>query len=308
MFFYNCPVCKSTSKKLPMDADGDRVVCPRCGEFSISRTAIYLLGGISPEGRQIANLSGWIRENQGVTITTSNLEDLLAQRTPSVSERAEKLMLAIEMSSKFIGDEVDISYGNDGNHWLSYSWSQSGEEIKFLIEKFLLEEGHWITKSENFLLETKVQITPSGYAFLENVRQEKGAGVQGFCAMWFDDEVSPIWTDAIYPAIEGAGYKPVRIDKVEHSNRIDDEIMSQIRRSRFVVADFTGNRGGVYFEAGFALGLGLPVIWTVQSKQLKDIHFDNRQYNFLQWDLDSLPQFRKNLQNRIEAILGKGPL
>ena len=35
-----------------------------------------------------------------------------------------------------------------------------------------------------------------------------------------------------------------------------DRIIAQIRASKFVVADFTRNRGGVYYEAGFALGLG----------------------------------------------------
>lgn len=46
------------------------------------------------------------------------------------------------------------------------------------------------------------------------------------------------------------------IGSKEHSNKIDDEIIGEIRRSAFIVADFTGHRGGVYFEAGFAMGLG----------------------------------------------------
>ncbi len=37
---------------------------------------------------------------------------------------------------------------------------------------------------------------------------------------------------------------------------------------RFMIADFTGHRGGVYFEAGFAHGLGIPVIWTCREDQL----------------------------------------
>ena len=60
---------------------------------------------------------------------------------------------------------------------------------------------------------------------------------------------------SIETAISGAGYKPVRIDKHQHNNRIDDEIVAAIRQSRFVVADFTQQRGGVYFEAGLAMGL-----------------------------------------------------
>lgn len=62
------------------------------------------------------------------------------------------------------------------------------------------------------------------------------------------------------PAIKDAGYDAKRIDTVHHNNRIHDEVIAMLRRSKFVVADFTGQRGGVYFEAGFALGLGLQVI------------------------------------------------
>ena len=96
----------------------------------------------------------------------------------------------------------------------------------------------------------------------------------------------------------------MRIDRHEHNNRIDDEIMAMIRRSKFIVADFTKERGGVYFEAGYALGLGLQVIWTCRKDALKEIHFDNRQYNFLTWTNNSLGDFAKRLQNRIEATIG----
>ena len=69
--------------------------------------------------------------------------------------------------------------------------------------------------------------------------------------------------------IEDAGYQALRIDKKEDVVKIDDEIISEIRRSRFLVADFTqgndGARGGVYFEAGFALGLGIPVIFCLPN-------------------------------------------
>jgi nucleoside 2-deoxyribosyltransferase len=73
------------------------------------------------------------------------------------------------------------------------------------------------------------------------------------------------------------------VSGVEHINKIDDEIISLIRKSKFLVADFTGHRGGVYFEAGFALGLGLPVFWTCRKDDLKNLHFDIRQYNCIDW-------------------------
>lgn len=308
--FYNCPICGSSSNKFPSNKDGDTVNCPRCGLYFISRSAIVTLKHSKPSERQVANLSGWIKENPDTTIHTQNLDNLLALKTPTVSERAEKLMVAIEKNSKFIGDAVEISYDNEANNWLSVSWSQNKDELAYLVEKYLKQERGWVLDMATLNLGVRitVQLTPSGYAYLDQLRQGHGEGIQGFCAMWFKEDITPIWTEAISPAIAAAGYHPIRIDEVNHNNRIDDEILAQIRRSRFVVADFTGDRGGVYFEAGFALGLGIQVIWTIREEDLKGVHFDNRQYNFLQWSLNDLPSFKKALQNRIEATLGFGPL
>lgn len=306
--FYNCPICDSSSNKIPSNKDAESVDCPRCGRYSISRSALVTLKNSRPSERQIANLSGWLRENLDITIHSQNLDTLLALKTPTVSERAEKLMVAIEKNSKFIGDAVEIYY-DDTPSWLSVSWSQSSKELDYLIKKYLIQEHNWIVDADVFgLADISVQLTPSGYAYLDQLRHGRGEGVQGFCAMWFDKTVTPVWTEAIAPAISDAGYRPIKIDEVNHNNRIDDEILAQIRRSRFVVADFTGDRGGVYFEAGFALGLGIQVIWTIRDEDLKGVHFDNRQYNFLQWNLKDLPSFKKALQSRIEATLGFGPL
>ncbi len=90
------------------------------------------------------------------------------------------------------------------------------------------------------------QITPRGHALLEELRTANPESPIGFCAMWFASDVTALWTQAIEPAIRAAGYEPKRIDQDEHTNRIDDEIIAMIRRSKFVVADFTGRRGGVY--------------------------------------------------------------
>ena len=84
--------------------------------------------------------------------------------------------------------------------------------------------------------------------------------------MSFSDDLKPIWEGPIYKAIKKAGYKPYRVDAEPHSDRIDVKIISEIKNSRFVVADITEQKRGVYFEAGFALGLGLPVIMVCQKR------------------------------------------
>jgi nucleoside 2-deoxyribosyltransferase len=92
--------------------------------------------------------------------------------------------------------------------------------------------------------------------------------------MWFDDTMLNIYDNALAKGILDAGYKPHRVDQRDHNDKIDDEIIAQIRKSRFIVADFTGHRGGVYYEAGFAKGLGLEVIWTCREDEIENLHFD----------------------------------
>jgi nucleoside 2-deoxyribosyltransferase len=125
--------------------------------------------------------------------------------------------------------------------------------------------------------------------------------------MWFDKSIDPAWK-AIEAGIRNAGYEPLRIDRKEHNNKIDDEIVAGIRRSKFLVADFTNHRGGVYFEAGLAMGLGLPVIWLCRQDDLEHAHFDTRQYNHIPWEIGKLDELSKSLKNRIEATIGTGPL
>jgi nucleoside 2-deoxyribosyltransferase len=127
-----------------------------------------------------------------------------------------------------------------------------------------------------------------------------------FVAMWFSEEMTAAYDKAIAPAIEGLGYTAVRIDRREHNNKIDDEIIAEIRRANFLIADFScgpdGARGGVYYEAGFAAGLGKTVIYMVRQQDLDRVHFDTRQFNHVVWTHED--DLREKLQNRIGASLG----
>ena len=115
--------------------------------------------------------------------------------------------------------------------------------------------------------------------------------------------MKPLWLDAIGPAIEAAGYKPYRVDSDPHIDRIDARIVAEIRNSKFLVADVTEHKQGVYFEAGYALALGLPVIWTVRGDDLANAHFDTRQYNHIVWSDPT--ELKEALYLIICAVIGK---
>ncbi len=124
--------------------------------------------------------------------------------------------------------------------------------------------------------------------------------------MWFDKTTVDVWEHGLRKGISEAGYQPLRIDKTEHVNKICDEIIAQIRRSRFVVADYTGHRAGVYYEAGYASGRDLPVILTCKKDDIDKLHFDVRQFNCIDWQTPT--ELAERLQARIEAVIGDGPL
>jgi hypothetical protein len=127
---------------------------------------------------------------------------------------------------------------------------------------------------------------------------------QAFVAMWFTKKLNSVYSQGIKPAIRAAGYRPMIIRMKEHANKIDDEIISEIRKSTFLVADFTGHRGGVYFEAGIAMGLGVPVIWTCHKDEIDKLHFDIRQYNCIDWTKPY--DLARRLKTRITRVLGRG--
>lgn len=288
------------------------IACVRCGNYQISAIGVSELQKITLEQR--ANLSGWIRENQGCRILGNDLPSLKKLRTPTVGEKANKILLHMAKSSarpgarfsiaSTIGTEVfdeGFSIHLSSIELTSVAWATNDQEVFYLLQDYLCTETGYIKSDHGFV------ITPKGWAYLDSLNRTNTNSTVAFIAMWFDKQVDGAHL-AIEAGIRSSGYEPLRIDRKEHNNKIDDEIVAGIRRSKFLVADFTGHRGGVYFEAGLATGLGLPVIWLCRKDELEKTHFDARQYNFIVWEADQLSELSKNLQNRIEATIGHGPL
>uniref|UniRef100_B8DLG1 Nucleoside 2-deoxyribosyltransferase n=1 Tax=Nitratidesulfovibrio vulgaris (strain DSM 19637 / Miyazaki F) TaxID=883 RepID=B8DLG1_NITV9 len=295
-----CPICNCDTKLLARSGDYLHIDCPRCGQFKITQNAaLDLVGNAYPRKKRIA-LSNAVRESGGaIIVATHNYKELMESRGISFIEKANNFIVEIEKATGFAGNSVSISLDDVS---LQAS-SHVGNDIELLqIISFLESEG--LIHNVRDRSYRKITIQPKGWIHIDGLKKPNSESMQGFVAMWFSDEMFNVYTDVMSEAIRDAGYLPHRVDQKEHAHRIDDEIISQIRRSRFVVADATGHRGGVYYEAGFAMGLGLPVFWT--CRQGDELHFDVRQYNCIFWNSNDLPQFRLALSRRIEAVLGRG--
>jgi len=121
--------------------------------------------------------------------------------------------------------------------------------------------------------------------------------------MSFADELETVYADAIAPAIRESGFEPLRIkdENVPSDVTINDAILAAIKRSKFTIADFTDNRNGVYFEAGYALGLGQKVIYTCRNADFESIHFDTNHYQYIVWETPE--QLKKGLIDKIEVFI-----
>jgi DNA-binding PadR family transcriptional regulator len=149
----------------------------------------------------------------------------------------------------------------------------------------------------------RFSLTTKFWETVENLQKIEVGNKRAFVAMWFDKSMDDYYEDGIKKAIEDAGYVPIRIDLKEFNNKICDELIAEIKRSKFLIADFSGLRSGVFFEAGFAKGLGREVIFIVRKTDVEKLkeHFDTRQYNHIVYD--SPEDLRKKLFNRIGATI-----
>lgn len=148
-----------------------------------------------------------------------------------------------------------------------------------------------------------VKLTPLGWG---NVEQSYVNGNQAFIAMAFTDregnEVDKKLSLAIKDACFDIGWEAKAVNEEEHNDGIMDKVISLINKSRFVIAELTHQKTGVYYEAGYAKGLGLPVIHIVKNDELKKCHFDVQHLNLIAWS--SYEDLKEKLKNRIEATTG----
>ncbi len=246
----------------------------------------------------------WKRGNYMPEITHFELDRARRRRSLPVHVRGDRLLYALSLASKdrHLGEFRD--FGRARNQMLAWSESLNRSEVNYLVE--YLEKRGWLEQDAR----AGRRVTVEGHTRVDEIEREEQnlTSNQCFVAMWFDDQMTDAFKNGIKPAVEEAGYEPVRIDQKEHANKIEDEIIAEIRRSRFVVADFTcgadGARGSVYYEAGFAHGLDIPVIFTCREGA-NEPHFDINHFNHIVWKTPE--DLRERLWNRIRALIGHGP-
>jgi hypothetical protein len=239
------------------------------------------------------------------------VDDLLAEWPATVPQRIERgfvnaMNTLTRGGAELVGgkpldlplDERDVTL-----------FASSSTESEYFLKA--MTEYEWIETPTYPPKLCRIGVTPKGWAkYDELTRTRSNRNNPAFVAMWFggnksedQERQTKLFGNTIRPACTKLGWKAERVDSEEHNDSIIDRIISMIRVAPFVIADLSENNRGVYYEAGFARGVDVPVIYLVREGTKP--HFDVSSVNHVIWS--SPADLAVKLENRILGTMGKGP-
>lgn len=303
-----CPVCHGVTKpyddQIGINAD---ISCENCGEYIASYEVVVdrRVGNMSAVDR--AHFSGWIRDRsrrgEEVIITSYDIDPVL-KNVPRLSpaQKSQHFLLTLARISARPGVTVQGQ-----QLCLSDAWAQDVEELK-IYATWLLENGYinaQLFNAGRFLL------TLSGWTEVDRLQAERAKpGNWAFMAMPFgDSRLDGIVTDHFVPAVKAAGFELRRLDEGQPAGLIDDQLRVRLRTAVIVVADLTNGNRGAYWEAGFAEGLGTPVVYTCEKAVFDGLeagrrtHFDTNHLVTVLWEDGKLEEAANRLKAIVRATL-----
>jgi nucleoside 2-deoxyribosyltransferase len=296
MAYEHCFICKGEVGSFESRTNGTMVDCEVCKPYTISEKALRGLFQSDLTDQHL--VSGAIRElnERGLNVIINDFQSLLDSVVvpDGPLERIDRMLLYVFKNMATYHDTVTLDEKID----YAVVYAKSPSEFSFLRDQ---AKNLGYLESPVPPAEEECRLTLEGWKQVAELKKHEIRTNQAFVAMSFDPILRSIYLEGIKPALTQTGYVPLRVDETEYNDKIDDRIIADIRKSSLVIADFTQHKAGVYFEAGFALGLGIPVIWICRDEDIEKTHFDTRQYNHITWkDAEDLQQ---KLIARIEATV-----
>lgn len=303
-----CPLCKYELEREPHDVfetGGKIFSCPNCGCFELTFESVTNLPSLvvdSQESLQI--LSYAVRRMNERTecpkLTWDLIESILATtKLPSPIEQVENLLLWLADNSSFGG------YFRMGPQTHSAIIGAECPENFVAVAKALMDRG---LARGNIVLGPGFsgELTLEGWQACAELKRGRSDSRKAFMAMEYGDSgLDKVFAECFKPAVRAAGFDLQRLDDAPPAGLIDDRLRVEIRTSRFLVADLTRENRGVYWEAGFAEGIGRPVIYTCEKGHFDDCgtHFDTSHHHTITWQYDNLGAATTALKTTIRATL-----
>ena len=297
-----CPICGFTNKyyivKKLDENNYKKVNCHRCGNFELNSDVEYTY-----RYDFCHKLSCWIREKNDIfknhpKIKKENIENIMKMNDKKINEKFKLMMnyLSLQNNNSILEDSILVK-----------CWIKNTIELDLLIKKAI--KDNLIEAEVGYKIDNKYKyplfknLTFDGLQYLEELEEPNKNSKQIFVAFNFDEPLTSIFNTNLKEAIEYVGFEYVVVnqDNVEHNKSINDEIIVKLKTSRIVIADFTNHRNSVYFEAGFAMGMNIPIIWTCQKGHENNMSFDTRQFPHIVWEDKN--DLVKQVIDRIKRLL-----
>ena len=311
-----CVVCKSALCMLIGSAGlKSRYECQVCGRYDASTSVLEDKLDTQNDhltAIQRAVLSHRIREandagRETPFLQTYDVDDVIANgRLPTPAQQATNVI-------RFIGDRVAVTGEALPNLSPSFHAVVGSPNRNFAlrIAKQLRGSGFLdaIDCTEMHLPDEilVVDLTLPGWAEYEKERRGETSGGYGFIALKFGDSVlDPFVSDVIKPAVSTLGFDLVDMRDVAEAGVIDNVMRARIRDAAFVLVDLTHANEGAYWEAGYAEGLGKPVLYLCNNEVFEEegTHFDTNHCTTVLWDPEQPEQFTKDLIATLRRSLG----
>lgn len=308
----NCAFCDVELFSNPT-LDGEHGIwtahCPNCGKYRITSSAYRDLVDDwqvrKPDYLPLVSHKVRLRQRRDTPtyIDTYFLQEIFDGELefPSAIEQVENLVIYLA-ETLLPGDEANLSYrtcqaiagatGPTGFSWVLKSahdigWVQ-GEPTVILDGPFALLQG---------------SLTIDGWKWYNEIGRHKHSNI-AFMAMPYGEEpLTSIVDEHFKPAVKQTGFDLMRLDDRPKAGIIDNRLRVEIRRSRFLISDITNDNHGAIWEAGFAEGLGRPVIYTCEAGKLKEKHFDIRNCQMVPWNRDAPDKAAEMLKATIRNTL-----
>ncbi|HMN28721.1 MAG TPA: hypothetical protein PKE45_11280, partial [Caldilineaceae bacterium] len=306
-----CPVCSSllkNSRPKPGGRDATFFSCPLCGEFVLSDSLIATLPHtLQTHNDAAAKISHALRTmqqlNKGAEFYTTTVDAVLKQPLPRPREQAD---LLIRWLAENIDGPGETKWIEPGTH-SSIIGAKTPEGFA-LILRHLFDTGLVTGNLETYSTPGRAHATLSfnGWEYYEKLRQGGTTYRKAFVAMKFGDtDLDKLLETVLKPSAKQAGFELFRLDDTPRAGLIDDRLRVEIQASDFLVADLTHDNFGAYWEAGYAEGLGKPVIYMCEKSKFESqkTHFDTNHHLTIIWDKAARLEAGENLKATIRATL-----
>lgn len=293
-------------------ADRQEFLCHNCGAFNLSRRAETVLATQGFSRGERAKVAFGIRRSGGASnLTPDGIEAFISNLTlPDAGMLIDNLLLHLSRELEAPGESVEL--------WAPALRASLGAltsaGVQWAIEQAVyanLVQGistRTLSGSDEFRL-LGATLTMNGWLRVLELMQSAKGSRKAFMAMKFGDSIlDSVFVNHFKPAIQATGFELLRLDEEPRAGLIDDRLRLELRTSRFVVADLTHGNNGAYWEAGFAEGVGRPVIYTCRQDIFDNPstrpHFDTNHYLTVIWDPANPTVAMEQLKTIVRVTLG----